>query len=175
MNRATLLGSCALVISLATSAHGQTPFREFSLAAGATQYDASGTGTGPVGAFRYSAPIVGRWLLGDLSLSYASLDEQFSTSNTHVGVVEGQVQAQLPFNSVRPYIGLGGGWLHYFSNAGGRPATGQTASGSVGLRIPVASSLILRGEMRLRTWESGRNQGLHNNAAEFTAGLGLAF
>jgi len=175
MNRARLLASCAVMISLTTAARGQTPIREFSLAVGASQYDASGTGTAPMGAFRYSAPIVGRWLLGDLSLSYASLDEQFSTSNTHVGVVEGQVQAQLPFNSVRPYIGVGGGWLHYFSNAAGRPATGQTASGSVGLRIPVASALIVRGEMRLRMWESGRNQGLHNNAAEFTAGLGFAF
>ena len=175
MTRPFLLVSCAFLIGVSAAAHGQTPMREFSLAVGASQYDASGTGTGPVGAFRYSAPIVGRWLLGDMSLSYASLDEQFSTSNTHVGVVEGQVQAQLPFNSVRPYVGVGGGWLHYFSNAGGRPATGQTASGSIGLRIPVASALILRGEMRLRMWESGRNRGLHNNAAEFTAGLGFAF
>ena len=175
MNRAVLLTACVLSIGLAARAWGQTPFREFSIAVGATQYDASGTGTGPVGALRYSAPIVGRWLLGDLSLSYSSLDEQFSTSSTHAGVAEGQIQAQLPFNSVRPYIGVGGGWLHYFSNAGGRPSTGQTASGSVGLRIPIASALILRGEMRLRMWESGRNQGLHNNAGEFTGGLGFAF
>lgn len=175
MNRATLLTSCALLIGYSAAARGQTPIREFSLAAGASQYDASGTGTAPVGAFRYSAPIGGRWLLGDLSLSYASLDEQFTVSNTQVGVAEGQVQAQLPFNSVRPYIGIGGGWLHYFSNAAGRRATGGTVSGSVGLRIPLASALIVRGEMRLRAWEAGGNGSYHNSAAEFTAGLGFAF
>src|SRR6476620_11961631 len=99
MTRPSLLVSFAFVVGASTAAHGQTPMREFSLAFGASQFDASGTGTAPVGAFRYSAPIAGRWLLGDLSLSYASLDEQFSTSNTHLGFAEGQVQAQLPFNS----------------------------------------------------------------------------
>ena len=175
MNHAALVTSCALLIGVTARAQGQTPMREFSLAAGASEYDASGTGTAPVGALRYSAPIVGRWLLGDLSLSYASLDEQFSTANTHIGVAEGQLQAQLPFNSIRPYIGIGGGWLHYLSNAGGRPATGGTVSAAVGLRVPVSSSLILRGEMRMRAWEAGSDGVYHNNAGEFTAGLGFAF
>jgi hypothetical protein len=175
MNRAVVLISCALLIGFTAPAQGQTPIREFSLAVGATQYDASGTGTAPLGAFRYSAPIAARWLLGDLSLSYATLDEQFSSTNTNLGVVEGQLQVQLPTSSVRPYIGIGGGWLHYFSNAAGRPATGGTVSGSVGLRIPVSNALILRGEMRVRAWQAGGDGAYHDNAAEYTAGLGLAF
>jgi Outer membrane protein beta-barrel domain len=175
MKRAVLLTSCALLMVLTAAAQGQTPIREFSLAIGASQYDASGTGTAPLGAFRYSAPIAGRWLVGDLSLSYATLDEQFSSTNTNLGVAEGQLQAQLPFNSIRPYIGVGGGWLHYFSNMAGRPATGGTVSGSVGLRIPVSNALILRGEMRLRAWQAGGDGAYHDNAAEYTAGLGFAF
>jgi hypothetical protein len=175
MNRAVLLTSCALLMAFTAAAHGQTPIREFSLAVGASQFDASGTGTAPLGAFRYSAPIAGRWLLGDLSLSYATLDEQFSPTNTNLGVAEGQLQAQLPANSVRPYIGIGGGWLHYFSNTAGRPATGGTVSGSVGLRIPVSNALILRGEMRLRAWQAGGDGSYHDNAAEYTAGVGFAF
>jgi len=96
-------------------------------------------------------------MLGELSLSYASLDEQFSAISTRVGVGEAQLQA------------------HYFNNAAGRPATTPTVSASVGLRIPVSSSVLMRGELRLRSWESGSNSGFHNNAAEFTAGLGYAF
>jgi hypothetical protein len=126
-------------------------------------------------ALRLGLPLVGRWMLADLSLSYASLDEQFSSTNTRTGVGEVQLQAQLPSPHVQPYIGLGGGWLHYFTNAAGRSATTPTLSGSLGLRVPVASAFLLRGEMRLRTWESSSNSGFHNNAAEFTAGLGYAF
>jgi hypothetical protein len=114
-------------------------------------------------------------MLGEISLSYASLDEQFSTINTRVGVGEAQLQAQFPATRVRPYIGVGGGWLHYFNNAAGRPATTPTVSASAGLRIPISSSVLVRGELRLRSWESGNNSGFNNNAGEFTAGLGYAF
>jgi Outer membrane protein beta-barrel domain len=164
-----------LLVSLGGSLRAQAPAREISLAVGASEYDASGTGTAPVMALRLGAPLVGRWMLGDFSLSYASLDEQFSAVNTRIGVAEGQLQAQLPAARWRPYVGLGGGWFHYFNNASGRTATSPTLSGSVGMRIALPSSMLLRGELRLRTWESGANSGFHNNAAEFTAGLGYAF
>jgi hypothetical protein len=114
-------------------------------------------------------------MLGDISLSYASLDEQFSPINTRVGVAEGQLQAQLPATRVRPYVGLGGGWFHYFNNAAGRSTTSPTVSGSVGLRVRVSSGLLLRGELRLRSWKTGGNSGFVNNAAEWTAGMGYAF
>jgi hypothetical protein len=159
---------------LATSVSAQTSRHEISIAAGASQFDASGTGTAPLLAIRVSGPIASSWLLGDLGLSYASLDEQFTTVNTRTGVAEGQVQAQWPANRFRPYIGIGGGWLHYFNNDGGRGATAQTASGSLGLRVAASSTLLLRGEMRLRTWNA-RDSGFHNSAAEFTGGVGFAF
>jgi hypothetical protein len=165
----------ALLLVSAIPASAQTSTREVSFAIGASQFDASGTGTAPLAAIRAAAPLVGNWMLGDISLSYASLDEQFSTINTRVGVAEGQLQAQLPATRVRPYVGLGGGWLHYFNNSGGLPATNPTVSGSVGLRVPVSSALLLRGELRLRSWKTGTSSGFHNNAAEWTAGMGYAF
>lgn len=153
----------------------QTATREVSFAVGASQFDASGTGTAPIAAIRAATPLVGRWLLGEVSLSYASLDEQFSTTNTRVGVGEGQLQAQFPVTRVRPYVGLGGGWLHYFSNAEGRSAATPTLSGAAGLRIPFASALMLRGELRVRYWEGGGSSGFVNGAAEFTGGIGYRF
>jgi hypothetical protein len=173
-NQVVLMTACALLTS-AAALRGQTPTREISLAVGASQFDASGTGTAPIAALRVGAPLVGRWMLGDFNLAYASLDEQFSSTSTRIGLAEGQLQAQLPATRLRPYVGFGGGWLHYFNNAAGRLATSPTLSGAVGLRMTLASTLLVRGELRLRTWESGPNSGFHNNAAEFTAGLGYVF
>lgn len=114
---------CASVLFLvsAASVDAQTRNREISLAVGAMQYDASGTGTTPVIALRTAVPFAASWLLGEASLSYASLDEQFSTVGTRVGVAEGQVQFQWPAARVRPYLGLGGGWLHYSTIRGAGP------------------------------------------------------
>ena len=175
-NRIAFSAFCVLLLSSAIPVGAQTGTRELSFAVGVSQFDASGTGTAPMAAIRGAARLVGRWMLGEISLSYASLDEQFSTTNTRVGVGEGQLQAQLPATRVRPYFGVGGGWLHYFNNAAGRSATTPTVSGSVGLRIPVTSAFLVRGEVRLRSWKSGgTSSGFHNNAAEFTAGMGYAF
>jgi hypothetical protein len=174
-NRITFSTLCSLFLFSAIPVAAQTSSREVSFAAGASQFDASGTGTAPIAAIRAAAPLIGQWMLGEASLSYASLDEQFSTSSTRVGVGEAQLQAQFPAARIRPYVGLGGGWLHYFTNAAGRSATTPTISGSAGLRIPVSSALLLRGELRLRSWKSGSNSGFHNNAAEFTAGMGYTF
>jgi hypothetical protein len=174
-NRTRLSAFCALSVFSAISAGAQTSTREISLAVGASQFDASGTGTAPLAAIRAAAPLVGQWLLGEISLSYASLDEQFSTTDTRVGVGEGQLQAQVPAVRVRPYVGLGGGWLHYFTNAAGRSSATPTVSASAGLRIPIASALLLRGELRLRSWKGGGSSGFVNSAAEFTAGMGYRF
>lgn len=175
INRINVSTLCSFILFSAIPVAAQTSSREVSFAAGVSQFDASGTGTAPIAAMRAAAPVIGQWMLGEASLSYASLDEQFSTSNTHVGIGEAQLQAQLPAARIRPYIGLGGGWLHYFSNAGGRSATTPTVSASAGLRLPVSSALLVRGELRFRSWKSGSDSGFHNNAAEFTAGVGYTF
>jgi hypothetical protein len=171
----TFSAFCAFLVCSAIPVAAQTSARELSIAAGVSQFDASGTGTAPIAAIRVAAPLVGRWMLGEASLSYASLDEQFSTTNTRVGVGEAQLQAQFPAARVRPYVGLGGGWLHYFNNAAGRSGATPTVSGAAGLRMSVSSALLVRGELRLRSWKSGSNSGFHNNAAEFTAGIGYTF
>ena len=174
-NRISSSAFYAFLLFSAIPVAAQTSSREVSFAVGASQFDASGTGSAPIAAIRAAAPLIGRWMLGEASLSYASLDEQFSTSNTRVGIGEAQLQAQFPAARIRPYVGLGAGWLHYFNNAAGRSATTPTISGSTGLRIPVSSALLLRGELRLRGWKSGSNSGFHNSAAEFTAGVGYTF
>lgn len=173
MVRISLLS--VLVASLSSPLSAQVAKYEVSLAGGASQFDASGTGTAPLAALRVSGQLVSTWLLGDLSFSYAPLDEQFSTESTRTGVLEGQIQAQWPAARFRPYLGVGGGWLHYFNNDAGRGATAPTASAAAGLRVTLTPAFLLRGEMRLRTWDSGQNSGFHNSAAEFTAGLGIAF
>lgn len=177
-NLISRMARCALGAVLLLSAvpiAAQTATREVSFAVGASQFDASGTGTAPIAAIRGSTLLVGRWLLGEISLSYASLDEQFGATNRRVGVGEGQLQAQFSTTRVRPYIGLGGGWLHYFNNDEGRSAATPTLSGSAGLRIPIASALMLRGELRVRYWEGGGSSGFVNGAAEFTGGIGYRF
>lgn len=175
INRLTSSAFCAFLLCSAIPVAAQTATREVSFAVGASQFDASGTGTAPIAAIRAATPLVGQWMLGEVSFSYASLDEQFSTTNTRVGVGEGQLHAQYPATRVRPYVGLGGGWLHYFNNAAGRSTATPTVSGSVGLRIPVASSFMTRGELRLRSWKGGGSAGFVNAAAEFTAGIGYRF
>lgn len=165
----TVLAVVFLTYSV-NSLYAQTPTREISLSAGVSQFDASGTGTGPVAAIRVGSLLGGQWILGDLSFSYSSQGEQFSSVDTRVGVAEGQVQFQLPVRRIRPYLGLGGGWLHYFNNAGDRPATGSTVSGAGGLRVPFSRTLLFRAELRLRAWGSAPN-----TAAEWIAGVGYTF
>ena len=94
---------------VSNSLSAQIARHEVSVAAGVSQFDAAGTGTAPLLAARVSGQLMSTWLLGDLSFSYAPLDEQFSTQSTRTGVFEGQVQAQLPLTRLRPYIGVGGG------------------------------------------------------------------
>lgn len=180
MNK-TLNGSlfCAssLLVVLAIPLEAQMPKPEISASVGAMQFDASGTGTAPVIALRAAFPIVGSWLLAEGNLSYASLDEQFSNVGTRIGVAESQLQVQLPFARVRPYLGLGAGWLHYFNNAPPR-ATPPTYSAAAGLRVGLSPRIAARAELRLRGWNpysQSTGSGFGNSAAEWTGGLAYTF
>jgi Outer membrane protein beta-barrel domain len=165
---------CVSILFLipAISLDAQMPAPEISASVGAMQYDASGTGTAPVVALRGAVPLVGSWLLGEGNFSYASLDEQFSDVGTRVGVAEGQLQFQLPLGRVRPYLGAGAGWLHYFNNAPPR-ATSPTYSAAAGLRVGLSPRISARAELRLRTW-SPFGSG-NDSAAEWTGGLAYTF
>ncbi len=175
-NPSVVCVSLLLALTAAT-VEAQTSSREVSVAAGAMGFDASGTGTAPTAAIRTSIPVGARWLLADFSIAYASLNEQFFPTNTRIGIAEGQLQFQLPAARVRPYLGLGGGWLHYFNNAGGgRPSTPPTISGSVGLRFSVSRRALARGEFRLRGWREGSGASTsQNSGGESTVGLGYTF
>jgi hypothetical protein len=168
---------CASILSVVfgASLEAQLSRPEVTASVGAMQFDASGTGTAPVIALRAALPIVGSWLLAEGNLSYASLDEQFSDVGTRVGVAEGQLQAQLPFARVRPYLGLGGGWLHYFNNRTER-TTSPTYSAAAGLRVGLSPRFIARAELRLRGWNpTPTGSGFGASAAEWTGGLAYTF
>jgi hypothetical protein len=167
---------CASILSLVfgVSLEAQIPKPEVSASVGAMQFDASGTGTAPVFALRAAFPMVGSWLLAEGNLSYASLDEQFSNAGTRIGVAEGQFQAQLPFARVRPYLGVGAGWLHYFNNAPTR-TTSPTYSASTGLRVGLSPRIAARAELRLRAWNPYATSSGFNVAGEWTGGLAYRF
>jgi hypothetical protein len=167
---------CASILFLipAISLDAQMPGPEISASVGAMQFDASGTGTAPVIALRAAFPIVGSWLLAEGNLSYASLDEQFSNVGSRIGVAEGQLQAQLPLGRVRPYLGAGAGWLHYFNNAP-PSATSPTYSAGAGLRVGLSPRVTARAELRLRIWNPYPNSSGNNSAAEWTGGLAYTF
>jgi hypothetical protein len=172
----TLFCASSLLLVLAIPLEAQIPAPEISAVVGAMQFDASGTGTVPVIALRAAVPLVGSWILGEANFSYASLDEQFSAVGTRVGVAEGQVQFQLPFYRVRPYVGVGGGWLHYFNNAGGRATTSPTYSAAAGLRARLSGRFGASAELRLRGWQyGGTPAGFGSSAAEWTAGTTYSF
>ena len=171
---------CASILSLvaALSLEAQTSKPEISASVGAMQFDASGTGTAPVIALRAAVPLTGSWLLAEGNLSYASLNEQFSDAGTRIGVAEGQVQFQLPLARVRPYLGVGAGWLHYFNNAAGRAATSPTYSAAAGLRVGLSPRIAARTELRLRAWDYHRDQAgssIGASGAEWTGGLAYTF
>jgi hypothetical protein len=169
---------CASILSLvsAFSLEAQMSKPEISASVGAIQFDASGTGTAPVFALRAAVPLAGSWLLGEGNLSYASINEQFSDVGTRLGLAEGQVQLQLPLARVRPYLGVGAGWMHYFNNTPLR-ATSPTVSAATGMRVGVSPRITARAELRLRAWspygQSTTDFGAR--AMEWTGGLAYTF
>ena len=170
------LASTALALALVSVpvAAQQPVGRAVSVVGGASFFDASGTGTAPMGAIRVEHPLVGRWMLGELGAGYARLDEQFRTSPTHLGILEAQVQVQAPFAHFRPYVGAGIGGVTRMSNRGERKFAEESASVAVGARIPLTGAVGFRGEMRVRGWKL-YDFGFVNAAAETTFGLSVAF
>lgn len=141
------------------------------------QFDAVAYGTAPTVAARVAAPLLSRWLLTELSAGYAALTDEYARAPTHTGILEGQLQLQLPLAHFRPYVGIGGGWVRYFDDTPGRATTSRALSGSAGGRIALSGRVGLRGELRLRGWVRTRSGGFgfSNSAAEYTGGLTYAF
>ena len=123
-------------------------------------------------AVRLGAPIVGRFITGEIGLGGISTKTDIGGRERFL-LPEAQLQLQLPLGPFRPYVGLGGGYVL------GRQNTGAALEGnmsmistSIGLRTYLAGDrLTLNVEGRGRQF--GRDESW--TSAEFTAGVGVRF
>ena len=123
-------------------------------------------------AVRLNAPIVGRFIAGEIGLGGISTKTDIGGRERFL-IPEAQLQLQLPLGPFRPYVGLGGGYVL------GRQDTGAALEGnmsvistSLGLRTFLAGDrLTLNVEGRARQY--GRDETW--TSAEFTAGFGIRF
>jgi hypothetical protein len=140
---AVLLAGSASV-HVASAQQGPRPRFGIGLVAGPAQFDMSGTGTTAFGALRADQELTS-WLVLEQSLGVLRPDEQTLTRRTYL-MPELQLQTQATFGNVRPYLGLGVGYLHAIS---GDSRNYGVASGSVGARTALSPSLDLRSELRV--------------------------
>lgn len=121
------------------------------LLAGVSQYDLSGVGTVPTASFRATTGL-DRAILGELALAYFAYTSQGDRQVNHV-MPELQVQAQWPREGLRPYLGVGGGFSHAWTDVSGEGVseTEPTLSAAGGFRLPVTAGWILQAELRVRT------------------------
>lgn len=140
-----------------------------SFAAGASQYDLSGTGTVSTLSVRADLPL-SRIARVEAGIGYTRPEQQFGGRSTLL-IPEAQLQLQWPLGRVAPYLGVGGGIASESARReiGGRQ-TSMTLSGAAGVRLAVTPLLGLRTEMRVR----GIGSGFEGAAAEYTLGLAWA-
>jgi hypothetical protein len=167
----TLALASVLAAGLSVGADAQSASLEsarrpaVSLAAGAFQFDLSGTGTAPMIAARGELPL-NRFFLAEGGLVVARPEQQFGGTTTFF-VPEAQIQAQAPLadGRVAPYLGVGAGYaIDRRSSAFGGTRSDPTFSAATGVRYWVTDQLGLRGELRVR----GVGSGFAGSAAEWT-------
>jgi hypothetical protein len=142
----------------------QLPLPKLSLVGGVSHYDFGGAeseGSAPIGAIRVEVPVVLFVAEGSLGLFRPRLG---GTARTEV-IPEVQAQWQLIPIAIRPYVGVGVGWLKPLS---GPSVSEVTYSGSVGVRgnVPLFP-LGVRAEVRYRILGSTFNR----HATEITLGV----
>jgi hypothetical protein len=167
----------ALGIGAAPLAPQSAPVGSISVSAGSMAFDVSGTGTAPTAALRADRALIERWLLAEIGLGYAPIKEQFRVRPTRLGMLDAQLQLQLPTPHVRPYVGMGTGAVAYLTQADGRESVAGGVSLAAGLRASLTRRLGLRAEGRLRYWDysSSSADRFVNSAGEITAGLSRQF
>lgn len=160
------VAAAAALFSGTAVAQAVAPSRAFSISAGASQFDLSGTGTAPMGAIRADLPLAS-FLLVEAGVGVARPEQQFGERTTLV-IPEAQVQFQLPIGPVLPYVGVGGGLAMDFrpDDAGGTQ-TEVTGSAAGGLRWWITPRAGARAELRVR----GIGDNFSGSTAEWTAGL----
>ena len=165
LNRLFLAGLVTGAVAVSSSpARAQLPIPRFEIAGGVSKFDMSGTGTAPFGAVRVDLPLTA--LIFEGSLGAFRPQEQFGVRRTYI-VPEGQIQLQLFPAIIRPYIGVGGGWIRAVSGPDPR-RNDVTGSLSAGVRLGLPGlPFALRGEVRLR----GIGSGFDQRASEYTIGF----
>ena len=166
-NASKLLTAALVVATLATPtarAAAQVNHFHFSVVGGVSHYDFSHIGNSPFGAIRADIPWAMIVTEGSLGIFEA---RQGTIAKSTFLVPEVQFQYQFAPMRIRPYIGLGGGWLATLTG----PADHwwrATGSASVGARVTIpTTSMGVRGEVRFRGVGGGIDGG---NAVEYTLG-----
>jgi len=145
-------------------ASAQLPIPRLEIAGGVSKFELAGTGTAPFGAVRVDLPLTA--LIVEGSLGAFRPQENFGVHHVYI-VPEGQVQLQLFPAIIRPYIGVGGGWMRAVSGPDPR-RNDVTGSLSAGIRAGLPGlPFALRGEVRLR----GIGSNFSQRASEYTIGL----
>jgi hypothetical protein len=143
----------ALVLAIApgiASAQVHLPTRGAAVTLGQSSFDLSGTGSASIFGLRGHTELGTRWLVGDVALS-ATTPTEFAGRRVTYLVPEAQLQLQIPFRTVRPFLGLGvGSWISTLTTNEDRRYR-LTVSGSAGLRLMPASlpvGLLIEGRVR---------------------------
>jgi hypothetical protein len=159
----TLVGlALASVVFLPAVGSAQIP--RLGIAGGVTQFDLSGTGSTPFGAVRVELPLAMFILEG--SVGAFRPQEQLGERRTYI-IPEGQLQWQLFPTIIRPYLGVGGGWVRAIAGPDPHNQDG-TVSASAGVRAGLPGMpFTIRAELRVR----GIGTGFKGSAAEWTIGL----
>lgn len=148
-----------LVMLPARPAAAQQGESTISVLAGGLSYDFEGDGTFPAAALRLDRRVAGS-ILAEVGFSYALADVQvvdYTTpdpslvpTNSSITAATVGVQAELPLARVRPYIGIAAGLFGRFDHERGDRFLRTTMAFPIGVRVPVARGLGLRGELRVR-------------------------
>lgn len=142
------------------------PPRAFGLVLGTSQYDLRGVGGTLLIGARYEVER-GPWLVTELAFGRIDAAADFG-DRQKLTTIEGQLQAQLVFGPLRPYVGAGLGIASLTDRAGGS----LTVSGAGGARLAIPRTrLDLRGELRLR----GIERRFTGSAVEITGGVAYRF
>ena len=123
---------------------------------------------------RMTAPILGRFVLGELGLGGISEKDLDGVRQRFV-IPEAQIQVQLPVGPFRPYVGFGaGGVLGPAESTTILAGGARTVSTAIGLRTYLSGDrLTLNLESRVRQY---MREGYANvSSVDVTAGFGVRF
>ena len=166
---ATALITGAVIAAETPLAAQQVPDRALALSGGPMTFDASSVGEASVLTLSVSQTLPWRWAAVEGAVGYAGMPDE-------IGIAELQAQLQWPARLVRPYLGVGGGIVHYLGNAGGPRSTEPSVTLGAGLRAALTSAWGLRLDGRLRGWDFHQaTDWAVNSSNEVTLGLTRRF